>query len=167
MRWTKKSIFLKRFEINRDSWESFFCVSLHPKNKYFLGKKNARAWATNSLFVLPGFFRSLVEISGLEPLTSALQGQRSTNWAIPPSSSILPPLQNRGSPCCRHLKRVYCDCSVFSVILLTKWQQNENIKKNCFAIREHYKGHMIGGTPVVVLAVMLLPKWIILSIKSQ
>ena len=87
MRWTKKSIFLKRFEINRDSWESFFCVSLHPKNKYFLGKKNARAWATNSLFVLPGFFRSLVEISGLEPLTSALQGQRSTNWAIPPNFS--------------------------------------------------------------------------------
>jgi hypothetical protein len=26
----------------------------------------------------------LVEVSGLEPLTSALQRQRSTNWAIPP-----------------------------------------------------------------------------------
>ena len=51
----KKIHFFERFEINRDSWESFFCFSFDPKNKYFLGKKSARAWATNSLFVLPGF----------------------------------------------------------------------------------------------------------------
>ena len=31
-------------------------------------------------------FNWLVEISGLEPLTSALQGQRSTNWAISPKN---------------------------------------------------------------------------------
>ena len=31
----------------------------------------------------------MVEISGLEPLTSALQRQRSTNWAIPPWWAML------------------------------------------------------------------------------
>ena len=33
------------------------------------------------MFVVSFYF---VEISGFEPLTSAVQKQRSTNWAIPP-----------------------------------------------------------------------------------
>ena len=55
---------------------------------------------------------SLVEISGIEPLTSCLQGRRSPSWAKPPYSS-------KSNPHLTHLPCVQAKCFTVALFLLS------------------------------------------------
>ena len=52
--------------------------------------KRSISWTLSSILKSPQAWIVLVEIVGIEPATSCLQGRRSPSWAISPSSSQAP-----------------------------------------------------------------------------
>ena len=72
-------VFINFFKfIKGNYWKSF--INFKSKNRKFNNFRQE--------LQLNWTFNRGVEVSGFEPLTSALQRQRSTNWAIPPLFSL-------------------------------------------------------------------------------
>jgi hypothetical protein len=67
----------------------FFSGLIKLQHPHFLFALRQSVLMTVLNFIWLTLIGFLVEISGLEPLTSCLQSRRSTNWAIPPFFQLL------------------------------------------------------------------------------